>query len=119
MQYIALIYTDESANANPTPEAQQVMMQRYFAFNARAKAEGAFIAGDALEATDTATTVSIRAGELLVTDGPFAETREALGGYYLLECRDLDHAIDLVKDIPATEHGRVEIRPLMQLPGDS
>jgi hypothetical protein len=116
MQYIALIYDVEDRPESPSEF--ETMMNGYFAFNAHTKAEGSFVGGDALQPTSTATTVRVRDGEVLLTDGPFAETREALGGYYLLECRDFDHAVELASRIPGAATGCVEVRPVMVIPGD-
>lgn len=115
MKYLALLYDDETRPPQ-APEAFEAMMAGYHAFDTTTRTEGSFVAGEALEPSSTATTVRIRGGERLVTDGPFAETREALGGFYLLECRDLDHAIELAAQIPAAKDGCVEIRPIMTLP---
>ena len=116
MQYIALIYSEEARSKSVAPEQLQAEFAGYMDFNAHARAEGSLLAGDALHDTTTATSVRLRDGEVLVTDGPFAETREALGGFYLLECRDLDHAIALAARIPSAAHGTVEIRPVMMIP---
>ncbi len=115
MQYIALIYDVEDRPQDP--DEFQEMMQGYFAFNDHTKAEGSYVGGDALQPTATATTVRVRDGETLLSDGPFAETKEALGGFYLLECRDLDHAVELASRIPGAHTGCVEVRPVMQIPG--
>ena len=74
------------------------------------------LAGEALQPTDTATSVRVRDGSTLVTDGPFAETKEALGGFYLLECKDLDEAIEMAAKIPGAKQGTIEVRPIWQLP---
>jgi hypothetical protein len=116
MKYLALLYGDESA-PEQTPEAFEAMMAGYHAFDAHTAAEGSFVAGEALQPTASAKTVRIRDGERIVTDGPFAETREALGGFYLLECRDLEHAIELAARIPAAKDGCVEIRPILVIEG--
>lgn len=118
MQYIALIYTDEAQQADMGEAERGAEFAGYMAFNAHAKAEGAFLAGEALEPVATAHTVRIRDGERLVTEGPFAETREVLGGFYLLDCEDLDQAVDLASRIPAAKHGCIEVRPIMLIPGD-
>lgn len=116
MQYVALIYDVE--DRPQSPEDFEAMMGGYFAFNDHARQEGSLLGGEALEPTATATTVRVRDGEVLLSDGPFAETREALGGFYLLECRDLDHAIELAAKIPGASTGCVEVRPVMVIPGD-
>ncbi len=113
MQYLLAIYSDESGWADMTPEDGARMMEAYGAFTQEVKEAGAFVAGDALQRTSTATTVRVRDGEPLLTDGPFAETREQLGGYYLLECGDLDEAIRWAGKIPGASYGCVEVRPIM------
>ena len=82
----------------------------------RGDGSGANPIGDALQPTSTATTVRVRDGKMLTTDGPFAETKEVLGGYYMLECPDLDSAVELASKIPAAEYGSIEVRPVMELP---
>jgi hypothetical protein len=116
MRYIALIYTDEAADANVSPDVMQQVMQAYFAFGDAARKAGVLVSGEALHGTNTATTVRVRDGERLTTDGPFAETKEQLGGYYVLSCKDLDEAIHWAAQIPGAKHGSVEVRPLMEFP---
>ena len=113
MRYIALIYSDESQGENASPEAMQQILAEYRQFDAEVKAAGKWVAGDALKGTDTATTIRVRDGKTMMTDGPFAETKEQLGGYYLLECDDLDDALAWAAKIPTTKYGSVEVRPLM------
>ncbi|HET8953372.1 MAG TPA: YciI family protein [Solirubrobacteraceae bacterium] len=113
MHYLLSIYSDESARANATPEDGARMMAAYDAFTSEVKSSGAFVAGDGLQPTSTATTVRVRDGETLLTDGPFAETREQLGGYYLLDCADLDDAVRWAAKIPAAQFGSIEVRPVM------
>jgi hypothetical protein len=115
MQYIALIYTSETNDAARSEADTAKMFGEYFAFNAAAKDAGVFIAGDALQRTHAATTVRVREGELLTTDGPFAETKEQLGGYYLLECKNLDEAIEWAAKIPGAKMGSIEVRPIMSV----
>ena len=88
-------------------------MTDYFAFTERMRESGKLVAGDALMPTESATTVRIREGKMVTTDGPFAETKEQLGGYYLLECVDLDEAIELGSQIPSAQWGSIEVRPIM------
>lgn len=111
MKYIALIYGTHS-NA-VTQEAEQAEMQAYFAFNDAAGAAGVLVAGESLQPIMTATTVRVRDGKTLMTDGPFAETAEVLGGYYVLECANLDEAITWAARIPGALDGSVEVRPLV------
>ncbi len=89
-------------------------MEAYFAFSREAREADVMLGGEALQPTTTATTVRVREGKTLTADGPFAETREQLGGYYMLECPDLDEAIEWAAKIPGASHGSVEIRPLVE-----
>jgi len=113
MQYLALIYSDEADGAKRTPEENQAYLQAYGVFTEHAKAVGAFLGGEALTPVATAKSVRVRDGERIVTDGPFAETREALGGFYLLECETEEQAIELAAQIPTATHGTIEVRPIM------
>lgn len=113
MQYICLIYSAENSGPKPgTPEFGQ-MIQEYGQFTEEVKGKGMLVAGDALQPVSTATTVTTENGKIEITDGPFAETKETLGGYYLLECKSLDEAIEHAAKIPTAAHGRIEIRPIM------
>ena len=94
------------------------MMQAYGDYTQELRDSGAMIAGDALEPTQTATTVRVQNDETLTTDGPFAETKEQLGGYYLVEADSLDEAIDWAAKIPGARHGSVEVRPVVVFEGD-
>ena len=118
MQYLAFLYGEEKAAANDTPEQQAAELEAYFAFNALAKSRNAYGGGEALMPSSTAKSVRVRDGETLVTDGPYAETREVLGGFYLLECDTEEEAIELASKIPAAKNGTVEVRPIMVIPGD-
>jgi hypothetical protein len=113
MQYVLSIYGDESAWNDVSEEEGKQIMDAYTAFTEEVKQNGAFVAGEALQPTATATTVRVRDGERLTTDGPFAETKEQLGGFYLLECKDLDEAIGYAAKIPGAQAGSVEVRPVM------
>ena len=113
MKYLLMIYGDESGWDQVTPEEGQAIMNAYWAFGAEVEASGAFVAGEGLQPTGTATTVRVRDGERMLTDGPFAETKEQLGGFYLLECKDLDEAIEWAAKIPGASDGSVEVRPVM------
>ena len=113
MRYLLTIYTDESRYASMTPEQSAQLMADYGAFGREAQEAGALLGGEGLQPTSTATTVRVRDGETLFTDGPFAETREQLGGYYLLECADLDEATRWAAKIPDAKGGAVEVRPVM------
>jgi hypothetical protein len=113
MKYLLTIYADESRYASMTPEDSAGLMSDYGAFGQEAQAAGVLLGGEGLQPTATATTVRVRDGETLFTDGPFAETREQLGGYYLLECADLDEAARWAAKIPDARDGAVEVRPVM------
>ncbi len=111
MQYMLLIHSEEQTE--PQDGDREAMLQRYFAFSKEVRDAGKYVAGAELAPVSTATTVRVRNGEALVTDGPFAETKEQLGGYYLLECANLDEAIDWAARIPGAATGSVEVRPVM------
>lgn len=117
MRYALLIYTAEPTEAAPE-DVMASELGEYSAFSAYVRERGAFQAGDALQPTATATTVRVQDGQTVATDGPFAETKEALGGFYILEAADLDEAIDYASRIPGARHGSVEIRPIFELPSD-
>ena len=115
MQYMLLIYGNEKAGMNMSPEEQEASMGEWFGYTEELQASGAMAAGDALQPTTTATTVSQPNGDdALITDGPFAETREQLGGYYLLNVADLDEAIAWAKKCPGARYGKIELRPVME-----
>jgi hypothetical protein len=117
MHYLLTIYADESGWANATPEDAQRMMAAYGALGEEMKAAGVILGGEGLQPSSTATTVKVRDGETITTDGPFAETREQLGGYYLLDCKDLDEAIGWAARIPGSHSGSVEVRPVIVYEG--
>ena len=117
MRYLLMIY-EVDRSTEPSSAEAMAELQRYGAFTKETRDRDVYRAGEALEPTNTATTVRVRDGRAVVTDGPFAETKEFLGGFYLLECRDLDEAIELAKMIPAVERGSIEIRPIWELPAD-
>lgn len=113
MQYMALIYSDPAREpAYGTPEFGK-MMGDYFALTEAAKAAGVFVAGDGLQGVHTATSVRVSGGKTETMDGPFAVTKELLGGYYVLDCKDLDEAIAWASRIPTAAYGTVELRPVM------
>jgi hypothetical protein len=113
MQYALLIYGDERAIANASPEDAQQVMDEYWKYEAWLGEKGNKRGGEALHDTSHATTVRVREGETLTTDGPFAETKEQLGGFYLLECANLDEALDAAAKCPGASQGSVEVRPVM------
>jgi hypothetical protein len=113
VQYMLLIYGDQSQWGSMSEEEMGQVMQAYGTFTQELQDSGAMVAGDALQQTDTATTVRVRNDETLTTDGPFAETKEQLGGYYLVEADSLDEAIEWAAKIPGARHGSVEVRPMM------
>jgi hypothetical protein len=113
MQYMLLIYGDESSWGDHSDEERGQIMQAYGAFTEELRQSGSMVAGDALEPTQTATTIRVQDGETLTTDGPFAETKEQLGGYYLIEADSLDEAIEWAGKVPGARHGSVEVRPVM------
>ena len=113
MRYLLSIYTDESGFAEATPEDGARMRAAYMAFTDQVEEAGVLRGGDGLQPSSTSTTVRVRDGEPLLTDGPFAETREQLGGYYLLECADLDEALGWAAKIPGAAWGAVEVRPVL------
>ncbi len=113
MQYLLMIYEDESLRAQRTPEDMQAILAGYTTFTKELQEAGKMIAGDALEGVSTATTVRVRDGKTMTVDGPFAETKEQLGGYYLVEADDLDDALAIAAKIPTAQHGSIEVRPIM------
>lgn len=113
MQFMCLIYS--APNCGPQPETPEfgAFMKGFGDFTKKVQDDGKFVAGDALQGTETAATVSVRDSKTETIDGPFAETKEQLGGYYLFDCTDLDEAIGYAAMIPTAEHGRIEVRPVM------
>jgi hypothetical protein len=117
MRYLLLIYGDEGAWGKLPPEAAAQEMQRWYDYTDWLRDKGWHRGGEALEPTPAATTVRVRDGKAMTTDGPFAETREQLGGYYLIECANLDEAIEAASRIPSVDSGSIEIRPIMETGG--
>ena len=113
MKYLLTIYSDESQWRNLDPEAGSAVMAAYEAFGREAEDAGVLLGGDGLQPTATATTVRVRDGERLLTDGPFAETKEQLGGFYLIDVGTIDEAIAWAAKIPGAQNGSVEVRPVM------
>jgi hypothetical protein len=115
MQYLCLVYDDESAwEKMPRAEAEKIFGE-FHAYTESIRKSGHYVGGNALQPTRTATTVRVRQGKVATTDGPFAETKEQLGGYYLVEARDLNEAIQVAARIPGARLGSVEVRPVMEL----
>ncbi len=116
MKYLLLIYENEGASAGRSEAEHGKIFQEYMDYTARIRKKGNYVAGEALQPVSTATTVRVKNGKTLTTDGPFAETREQLGGFYMVEAKDLDEAIALATGIPAVRTGAIEVRPIMPTP---
>jgi len=114
MQYALLIYSSEADSAKMTQAEGQAVFQGYMEFTKWLQQSGKAKGGEALERTANATTVRVRNGKTTTTDGPFAETKEQLGGFYLVDAKDLDDAIAIAARIPGASHGCVEVRPVMK-----
>ncbi len=117
MKYILLIYSSEQQWNAMTPQQVQGMMGQYRTFTQSIQASGHMVGGDRLDGVSTATTVRVRDGKTLTTDGPYAETKEQLGGYYLIEAKDIDEAIGIAARLPGASYGSVEVRPVPPMPG--
>ena len=113
MRYLCLIYDEEQKMASMSKNESDAFMGEYNAFTEDIQKSGHMVAGEALQPVQTATTVRVRNGKVSTTDGPFAETKEQLGGYYLIEARDLNDAIQVAQRIPSARLGCVEVRPIM------
>jgi hypothetical protein len=116
MQYLLMIYTNEAEFGRKTPAELEAMSADYFTFTKSIIQGGQFRAGERLKPTSTATTVRVRDGKTVTTDGPFAETREQLGGYYFIEAKDLDEATAIAARIPGARWGSIEVRPIWPTP---
>ncbi len=117
MQYLLMIYDDEKAWERLPAEKRDRVYQDYMSFTQEIVKSGHFRAGAPLQPTSTATTVREKGGKVVTTDGPYAETKEQLGGYYLVECKDLDEAIGLARRIPSVRlGGSIEVRPIQPMP---
>jgi hypothetical protein len=114
MKYLLMIYDEEKAWGGLSEAEQGAMMREYGDFTQRIKTSGNYIGGFQLQPISTATSVRVRNGKRLLTDGPFAETREQLGGYYLVEAKNLDEAIELASQIPSARLGTIEVRPVVE-----
>ena len=113
MQYAILIYVDPTTYANVSEAEQQAEMAEYFALGPSFRERGWQVTGEALHPVMTATTVRQRDGQFLVTDGPFAETKEHLGGFYVVDCANLDEALEFARSIPDVRRGSIEVRPVV------
>ena len=114
MKYLCLIYDDEKKWETMSKAESDAYMGEYFAFTEGVKTSGHDLGGNALQPVQTATTVRSRNGKLSTTDGPFAETKEQLGGYYLIEARDLNDALQVAQKIPSVRTGSIEVRPIQE-----
>jgi hypothetical protein len=113
MQYLLMIHSDEREWGALSEDEQNTVREEYGRFAQRARESGKLLGGDELQATDRATTVRVKGGETVLTDGPYAETKEALGGYFLVEADSIDEAVELARQLPAPRtRGGVEIRPV-------
>ena len=116
MRYLVLIYDEQTANPSPEPPDPATMgpvMEEYNAYSQMLRDKGAYVAGEALQPVTTATSIRVRDGQTMTTDGPFAETKEALGGFYLIEAKDLDEALDLGRKCPGAKFGTIVVRPIV------
>lgn len=118
MRYMLLIYANEATSAQRPPEAREACMNHHFAFMEAATKAGVYRASDPLHPTSAATTIRVQNGKPIAADGPFAETKEQLGGYYILDCKDLDEAISWAEKISTVSNsgaGSIEIRPILEI----
>jgi len=115
VQYLLLIYDDDMGDADMESPDMRAVLAAYEDFNRELEERGVNMGANALQPISTATTVRVRDGETLITDGPFAETKEILGGYYLVEAADLDEALEIAAKIPGAQSGAIEVRPILHL----
>jgi len=114
MRYLCLIYDEEKKLAGMSKGESDAFMGEYFAFTEDIKKSGHYVGGNALQPVNSATSVRVRGGKMSTTDGPFAETKEQLGGYYLIEAKDLNDALQVAAKIPSAKLGTVEVRPIQE-----
>jgi hypothetical protein len=114
MKYLCLIYDEEKKRGVMSKSESDILMGEYFAFTDEIRRSGHYVAGEALQSVQTATTVRVRNGNASTTDGPFAETKEQLGGYYLINARDLNDAVQVASKIPSARLGSIEVRPIKE-----
>jgi hypothetical protein len=115
MRYLLMICADENWVGSMTPDEGSAMLAEYGTFMEEMGKRGVVQGGERLRPTSDATTVTVRNGETLASDGPFAETKEQMGGYYVVECKDLDEAIEVASKIPGARHGSIEVRPIWEM----
>jgi hypothetical protein len=115
MRYVFTIWMDEASRESATEEEIQETGAAYGAYTEEVQGKGILVAGEGLQPASTSTTVRVRDGEKSVTDGPFAETKEQLGGFYVLDCKDLDEAIEWAAKIPGAQYGAIEVRPAIEV----
>jgi hypothetical protein len=113
MKYLCLIYDDEKLTSGMSKSESDAFMGEYFAFTKDIRTSGHYVAGEALQPVSTATTVRVRNGKVSTTDGPFAETKEQLGGFYMVDAKDLNEAIQIAARIPSARLGSIEVRPIV------
>jgi hypothetical protein len=118
MRYLCLIYENEKEWESKPQSELEAVMGEYFTFTENIRSNGKLVAGEALQPTPAATTVRVRNGKISTTDGPFAETKEQLGGFYLIEAKDLNDAIQVASKIPGARDGAVEVRPVVDFSQD-
>src|SRR5581483_40495 len=118
MRYLCLIYDDEKHADGRSKAERDAFTSEYYAFTESIRKSGHYVAGEALQPVHSATTVRVRGGKLSTTDGPFAETKEQLGGFYMIEARDLNDAIQVASRIPGAKVGTIEVRPITPTPAD-
>ena len=114
MRYLCLIYDEEKKLGAMSKSESDAFMGEYFAFTEDIKKSGHYLGGEALQPVNTATSVRVRSGKMSTTDGPFAETKEQLGGYYLINAKDLNDALQVAARIPSAKLGTVEVRPIQE-----
>jgi hypothetical protein len=114
MRYMLMICTDEAAEEVLSPEEDSAMISEYTDFTSEMRRRGILEAGERLRPTTDATTVRVQGGDSLTSDGPFAETKEQIGGYFIVDCKDLDEAIEVAAKIPAARRGSIEVRPIWE-----
>ena len=115
MRYLLLIYTDHETSEAMTAEDRESMFTSYLAFTQELADSGELLGGEPLQGIETATTVRVRGGKTAATDGPFAETKEVLGGFYMVDCKDLDRALEIAARVPSAAVGSIEVRPILEM----